>query len=139
VRDQVENLANPQVQQLLLAEALDTAPVLVFVANEQMRYVAVSQTACDVLGYTRSELLQLRVTDVAVAPDADSLYDAMLKSRRQKGSTPIRAKDGRTIPFFYNARSTTVAGMHYFVSVGFVEEQLPPALRDLLSNRRSEE
>jgi PAS domain S-box-containing protein len=139
VSEQIENLANPRVQQLLLAEALDTAPVLVFVADEQMRYVAVSQTACDVLGYTRSELLRLRVTDIAVAPDAGDLYDAMLQTRRQEGSTPIRAKDGRMIPFFYSARSTTVAGMHYFVSVGFVEEQLPPALRDLLSSRRRDE
>jgi PAS domain S-box-containing protein len=136
--DQIENLANPRVQQLLLAEALDTAPLLVFVADEQMRYVAVSQTACDVLGYTRSELLQLSVTDVAVAPEAGELYEAMLHTRRQEGSTPIRARDGRLIPFFYNARATTVAGMEYFVSVGFVEEQLPPALRDLVSNRRGE-
>ena len=137
--EQIDNLANPRVQQLLLAEALDTAPLLVFVADEQMRYVAVSQTACDVLGYTRAELLKLRVSDVAVAPDASDLYDSMVRTRRQEGATPIRAKDGRLIPFFYNARSTTVAGMEYFVSVGFVEEQLPPALRDLLSSRRREE
>ena len=130
--EQIDNLANARVQQLLLAEALDTAPLLVFVADEQMRYVAVNQTACDVLGYTRRELLQLRVTDVAIAPEAGDLYDSMLRTRRQEGSTPIRAKDGRLIPFFYNARATTVAGMHYFVSVGFVEEQLPPVLRDLL-------
>jgi PAS domain S-box-containing protein len=139
VSDQIENLADPRVQQLLLAEALDTAPLLVFVADEQMRYVAVNQTACDVLGYTRSELLRLRVTDVAAAPEAGGLYDAMLRTRRQEGSTPIRARDGRLIPFFYNARSATVAGMHYFVSVGFVEEQLPPALRDLLSSPRPSE
>jgi PAS domain S-box-containing protein len=132
VSEQIDNLANPRVQQLLLAEALDTAPLLVFVADEQMRYVAVSQTACDVLGYTRAELLQLRVTDVAVAPEAGDLYDSMLRARRQEGSTTIRAKDGRLITFFYNARPATVAGMQYFVSVGFVEEQLPPVLRGLL-------
>ena len=34
--EQIENLANPRVQQLLLAEALDTAPLLVFVADDQM-------------------------------------------------------------------------------------------------------
>jgi PAS domain S-box-containing protein len=139
VSEHIENLANTRVQQLLLAEALDTAPLLVFVADEQMRYVAVSQTACDVLGYTRGELLQLRVTDVATAPEAGELYDSMLQTRRQEGSTPIRAKNGRLIPFFYNARSTTVAGMRYFLAVGFVEEQLPPALRDRLSSGRPSE
>jgi PAS domain S-box-containing protein len=133
VSDQIENLANLRVQQLLLAEALDRAPLLVFVADEQKRYVAVNQTACDVLGYTRPELLRLCVTDVAAAPDAGDLYETMLRMRRQEGSTPIRAKDGRLIPFFYNARSATVAGMEYFVSV---EEHLPPALQDLLSGPR---
>ena len=136
---QIENLANPRVQQLLLAEALDTAPVLVFVADEQMRYVAVNQTACDVLGYSRTEVLQLRVTDIAVAPEAGDLYDALLRTRRQEGSTPLRAKDGRLIPFFYNARSTTVAGMQYFVALGFLEEQLPPALVELVVAARPSE
>src|SRR5204862_7784223 len=96
--DQIENLADVRVQQLLLAEALDTAPLLVFVADEQMRYVAVNRTACDVLGYTRSELLRLRVVDVAVAPEAGQLYAPMLETRRQAGPTPIRAQGRRLIP-----------------------------------------
>jgi len=95
-----------------------------------MRYVAVNRTACDALGYERAELLRLRVTDVAVAADAPELYEQMLRSRSQEGSTLIRSKDGRLLPFFYNARETVVAGMHYYVSVGFLEEQLPPALRE---------
>jgi PAS domain S-box-containing protein len=108
---------------------LDTAPLLVFVADEQMRYVAVNQTACDALGYTRAELLALLVTDVAVAPDASDLYEEMLHARRHEGSTPLRTKDGRLLAFFYNARETKVVGMRYYVAVGFLEEQLPPALR----------
>jgi PAS domain S-box-containing protein len=123
------NLANPHVQQALLGEVLDGAPALVFVADDEMRYVAVNQTACDALGYSREELLAMRVTEVAVAPDATDLYDAMLRSRRQEGVTVIRARDGRLLRFFYNARDTRVAGLRYFVSVGFLEEQLPEALR----------
>jgi PAS domain S-box-containing protein len=94
-----------------------------------MRYVAVNETACAALGYTRDELLQLRVTDVAVAPEAGDLYAHMVERRSQEGSTAVRAKDGTLLQLFYNARQTTVAGMRYYVSVGFLEEQLPPALR----------
>jgi PAS domain S-box-containing protein len=117
------------VQQTLLADALDTAPLLVFVADEEMRYVAVNQTACEALGYARAELLGLRVTDVAVASEAGDLYERMLQARSQEGSTPIRTKDGRLLLFFYNARETIVAGMRYYVAVGFLESQLPPVLR----------
>jgi PAS domain S-box-containing protein len=127
--DHLDNLANPLVQQALLADALDTAPLLVFVADEEMRYVAVNQTACEALGYARAELLGLRVTDVAVASEAGELYERMLQSRSQEGSTPIRTKDGRLLLFFYNARDTIVAGMRYYVAVGFLESQLPPVLR----------
>jgi PAS domain S-box-containing protein len=125
----IDNLADPRVQQSLLADVLDRAPVLVFVADEEMRYVAVNQTVCDALGYTRGELLRLRVSDVAVTPDAPELYKEMLRTRSQEGMTAIRTKDGRLLQFFYNARETKVAGLRYYVSVGFLEQQLPPALR----------
>ena len=119
--DEISSLSHAGVQQTLLAQVVDTAPALVFVADEEMRYVAVNQTACDVLGYTRDELLRLRVTDVAVADDAPELYTEMLQRRGQTGATSIRAKDGRLLRLLYRARQTQVAGMHYYVSVGFVE------------------
>ena len=60
------------MQQGLLYEAWDQAPALVFVADENMHYIAVNRTACETLGYTRDELVSLSVTDIAVAPDARS-------------------------------------------------------------------
>lgn len=119
--DEISSLAHAGVQQSLLAQVIDTAPALLFVADEEMRYVAVNQTACDVLGYTREELLRLRVTDVAVADEAPGLYSEMLQSRAQTGTTAIRAKDGRLLRLRYNARRTQAAGMEYFVSIGFVD------------------
>lgn len=127
--DHLANLANPQVQRSLLGDVIDAAPVLVFVADERMRYVAVNQAACDALGYTREDLLGLSVTDIAVEPEATDLYTDMIRTRSQDGSTMIRARDGALKRYFYNARSTTVAGMSYYVSVGFLEEQLPEALQ----------
>jgi PAS domain S-box-containing protein len=108
------------MQQALLLELWDQAPALVFVADHEMRYLAVNQTACDVLGYTREELLGLRVTDVAVADDAGGLYDDLLEVARQTGTTRIRAKDGATHSFDYSARECTIAGLTYYISVGFV-------------------
>ena len=58
-------MSEPLVQSILLGDAVEHAPVAILVADEEMRYVAANLTACELLGYTRDELLRLRVTDVA--------------------------------------------------------------------------
>ena len=117
-------VAHPLVQRSLLYEVWDQAPALVFVADEEMRYIAVNQTACDVLGYTREELLELRVTDVAVAPDAPELYSDMVDSGEQTGVTLLCARDGKLLPFRYMAKRGTVAGMPYYIAMGFIASAL---------------
>jgi two-component system, sensor histidine kinase and response regulator len=118
----IANLAQSPVQQLLMSEALDDGPSLIFVADDEMRYAAVNLTACRVLGYTREELLGLAVTDVAVAPEAPTLYDEMVRTRSHHGVTPIRTKDGRLLPLTYNACEVQVSGLPYWVSIGHVED-----------------
>ena len=110
------------IQPGLLGEAVDAGPALVFVADESGRYVAVNRRACEVLGYEREELLDLRVTEVATAPDASDLYSALLRSGTATGTTILRAKDGSLHRFAYRATETVTAGMPFWVSVGFVED-----------------
>lgn len=86
-----------------------------------MRYLAVNQLACDALGYTREELLELRVPDVAVAPEATDLYEQMLRHASQAGRTALRRKDGSLVQFNYWAQQTTAARMTFWVSVGYTE------------------
>jgi PAS domain S-box-containing protein len=112
--------AETLIQTSLLGEAVDTSPALVFVADEQMRYIAVNQTACDVLGYTRDELLKLTVADVARDSGAPAEYDEMLARGRRDGVAVLTTKDGRTLDFHYGASRTRVAKLEMFVSVGFV-------------------
>jgi PAS domain S-box-containing protein len=109
------------VQASLIGEALDSGPLLVFVADETMRYLAVNQLACDTLGYDRDELLDLRVADVAVAPEAPELYERMLRDTSQRGVTELRRKDGSVVQFHYWAQETKTAGMTFWVAVGYVE------------------
>ena len=120
----VKNLAQPQVQQFLMYEALDEGPSLIFVADEKMRYVAVNQTACRILGYTREELLALAVPDVAVAPEAPRIYDDMILARGHRGVTMIRAKDGQLLSLRYTAAEVRVSGLPYWVSIGHIEDDL---------------
>jgi PAS domain S-box-containing protein len=112
--------AEALIQTALVGEAVDGGPALVFVADEDMRYVAVNRCACDTLGYTREELLQLKVTDVARESTSPAEYDEMLARGSRAGVSILTAKDGRELTFEYRARRTKVSGLELFVAVGFV-------------------
>jgi PAS domain S-box-containing protein len=114
------SVAEDLIQTALLGEALDSGPALVFVADEDMRYIAVNETACRTLGYTREELLALSVDKVARGPGASTEYDEMLVRGFRYGSAVLTCKDGAELDFVYRASQTAVAGLTLFVSVGFV-------------------
>jgi PAS domain S-box-containing protein len=111
------SVAEPLVQAGLLGEAIDRAPDAVFVADESMRYLAVNQAACSLLGYTREELLELRTTDIATYPEATQEYDEMMTLRSRSGTATLRRKDGEHIAAEYRAHETQLAGMTVYVAI----------------------
>jgi PAS domain S-box-containing protein len=113
-----EGVSQPLVQASLLGEAIDGGPVLVFVADEEMRYVAANRYACEVLGYRREELLGLQVTDVVPGSGTDEQYAEFVRDGFMAGTTSLTRKDGSTVRFSYRATTTTVANLDLFVSVG---------------------
>jgi PAS domain S-box-containing protein len=113
---------DPLVQSSLVGEAMEDGPALVFVADHDMRYVAVNRFACEALGYTRDELMGLSVTDVAVETRAADMYDDLLRTSQNRGTTALRHKDGRLLRFDYRASETRLAGLTLYVAVGFLEE-----------------
>jgi PAS domain S-box-containing protein len=114
--------AEALIQTALVGEAVDAGPALVFVADDEMRYVAVNRCAAETLGYTREELLQLRVTEVARESTSPAEYDQMLSRGFRAGVSILTAKDGRELAFEYRAMQTKVAGLELFVAIGFVQD-----------------
>ncbi len=114
------NVAEPLVQASLIGEAIDQGPVLVLVADDDMKYVAVNQFAADTLGYSREELLSLSVTDVVPGPDTERIFADFVAQRQLDGVTELTAKDGSVMRIGYRARETRVAGMQLYVSVGWL-------------------
>ena len=114
------SVAEGLIQTALLGEAVDAGPALVFVADEEMRYIAGNSRACEVLGYTREELLELKVTEIAREHESGAQYDEMLARGFRHGTALLTRKDGTTVEFAYQAGKTRVAGLDLFVSVGFV-------------------
>jgi PAS domain S-box-containing protein len=111
------SVAEPLVQAGLLGEAIDQAPDAVLVADESMRYIAVNQAACRLLGYTREELLALPMTDVAVHPEARHEYEEMMAHRGRTGTVVLRRKDGGKVGAAYRAHETKLAGMTVYVAI----------------------
>jgi PAS domain S-box-containing protein len=111
------SVAEPLVQAGLLGEAIDRAPDAVLVADESMRYLAVNQAACRLLGYSREELLTMKTTDIATHPGAAEEYDEMMAHRTKTGTTVLRHKDGTAIAAAYRAHETKLAGMTVYVAI----------------------
>ncbi|HSO01670.1 MAG TPA: PAS domain-containing protein [Gaiellaceae bacterium] len=110
-------VAHEVIQKSLVGEAVDGGPVGVFVADHDRKYIAVNDYACRLLGYTRAELLDLTVTDVAVNEEAAADYEQMIRRGRETGQALLRAKDGRDVPVRFRASSTTVGGLELFVGI----------------------
>jgi PAS domain S-box-containing protein len=105
------------VQKSLVGEALEHGPVGVFVAGDDGRYLAVNAYACDLLGYTRAEFLDLRVHDVAVDPDAQLNYTEMRRTGSRTGTTRLRRSDGTELEVCFRASQTTVGGMLVYIGI----------------------
>ena len=114
------NLAEPLVQASLVGEALDNGPMFVVVVDDDMNHIAVNRYAAEVLGYTREELLSLKVTDIAPGPETCRIFADFVAHRQQDGVVELVRKDGTRVRVGYSARETTVAGMTLYVSVGSV-------------------
>jgi PAS domain S-box-containing protein len=91
----------------------------VFVVGDDYRHIAVNQYACTLLGYTREELLALSARELAPELDLDDHLVSALSARRLEGRTVLRRKDGSPVEIEFRAQEAQVAGMPFFVSVGW--------------------
>jgi PAS domain S-box-containing protein len=112
------SVSEPLVQASLLGEAIDAGPVAVMVADEDGRYVAVNRFACELLGYTREELLGLGMQNVVRGNGSDAELAELVATRRWEGDRELERKDGTLVRMSWMARETRVAGMTFYVSVG---------------------
>ena len=109
-------VADPLIQATLLAEAVDNGPVAIFVVGDDLRYVAVNRSACELLGYEREELLDLTAREVMPELDMHEHLLQAIRDRRSRGRWTLRRKDGEPVEVEFRASEASVAGMPYLVS-----------------------
>jgi PAS domain S-box-containing protein len=106
------------VQETLLGEALEHAPVGALVLDETGRYLAANRMACRLTGYARGELLGLSPTDLAAEPAVvTEKLQQMASGALEHGETCVRCKDGAVVPVEYRVGATRSGGLPYFVLV----------------------
>jgi PAS domain S-box-containing protein len=106
------------VQEALLGEALEHAPIAAIVLDEQGRYLAANRMACELTGYSRNELLEGGAQ--ALTFDPDSLPNALTRMVRgdlTAGTADMRCKDGRAITCEYRVGATRSGGLPFHVLV----------------------
>src|SRR5436305_1704316 len=87
--------------QRLTQYLLDRAGEGAFWADSEGRFFYVNEAACSLMGYTREEMLEMRVADT-LRPEKGALFQELSRKVRQSGSytfevTHVR-KDGRRFP-----------------------------------------
>jgi PAS domain S-box-containing protein len=112
--------------QSVFEHALDA----ILVADDSARYVDANPAACQLLGYTRDELLKLSVSDLTTLnsrEEFDKLWNVFLQTGKAEADLALRCKDGSVRWVDYRAVANIQPGRHFSV------------LRDITERRRMEE
>jgi PAS domain S-box-containing protein len=103
----------------LLGEALMAGRSAVAVTDDDGRYIAVNDSAVELLGYPREELVKLNERDVSLSSEEEiGEVLAMLRQRRSiERTVRLRRKDGVVGAIDYVSFESFVAGLPVVVTV----------------------
>jgi PAS domain S-box-containing protein len=107
LQKEVDEFAAPQtdggshVHQEFLGE------YVVFV-NSERRYIEVTDGVCELLGYSREELLSKKIDDITapeLAPEVNTKFERYVADGRMEGNYALLAKDGHRVPIHFISRA----------------------------------
>jgi PAS domain S-box-containing protein len=113
--------ADAAVQSLLIGDAMEGAPAAVFVVDDRHQFLAVNRFACDLLGYTRDELLERTADAVAPNADVEAGLAALRRDGRREGTVELKHRDGTFVRVRYWASETTVSGISFWIAIAVPE------------------
>jgi PAS domain S-box-containing protein len=106
------------VQETLLGEALEHAPIGAIVLDETGRYIAANRRACRLTGYAREELLDAGPRALAAEPEkVPAALEQMANGGLEHGTASMRCRDGSLIDVVYRVGATRSGGLPQFVFV----------------------
>jgi PAS domain S-box-containing protein len=109
----------PEAQQYLLGQGLEKSDLAVFLGDESLRYFAVSQGACRLLGFEREELLEMDASQLVDLPvrRLQNAYRDFEQAGIREGPVRLRRRDGTTVQARHVTVATRAAGMPAFLTI----------------------
>jgi PAS domain S-box-containing protein len=93
----------------------------IFIIDEEGRFIEVNQAACDLTGYTREELFNLKITDLYEKTDEEAyfnLFQRILRGASILTEEKIVRKDGTKIVVEFSNKLIILNDQAYLHSVG---------------------
>ena len=122
MRDITERKRASEDYQMVLRTAMDGF----WAVDMQGRFLEANETYCRIIGYTRDELLAMRISDIEVAesPEATAAHIAVvMRTGSDRFVTRHRRKDGRVLDVEVSANYLPSNGGRFFVFARDVTER----------------
>jgi PAS domain S-box-containing protein len=108
------------IHQTLLGDAWENATAAISVFSDDGRYIACNRAFCELSGYTREEIMQMRVGVDLAADDRNlQLFKGIVGEGRRRGTGGLKRKDGTVVECDVEAIATTVANLPYHIVLYF--------------------
>jgi PAS domain S-box-containing protein len=107
----------------LLGDAWENAATGAVVFNDARQYLAANAAYCALTGYSRDEIIDLRVGHNLLLEEIDQAeFIRRITDHRQLGQAVIRRKDGTPLPVSYMVIPTEVSGRACYVGLVWPRE-----------------
>ncbi len=127
-----QEMAARQREELLFRSLFEQANDAIFIEDEEDRIIDANPRACELLGYTREELLQMRVSDLQ-APEVRGMPGTVIRAELASGRRTIEGldirKDGTRVPV--EVSTTRLSGL--------AEGLVLSIVRDISERKQTEE
>jgi PAS domain S-box-containing protein len=101
-----------------IQRVVDEAPLPTLVCDDRGRYVAVSRSACSLVGYSCDELRGRHVWDLTAGTtqsEVEPLWRAFIAQGRQRGTYTLQHREGSLLSVDYIAQANVIHGYHVSV------------------------
>ncbi len=116
---------------------VENAPLGIFVVDGNGKYIEVNQEACKLLGYTKDELLQLSIPDVAIAEAGLSNFNKLTEGGELHYESGLRRKDGSIV--YVRLDAVAIGNDQFMGFCANIEERIQYEIDLLESKEKAEE
>lgn len=93
-----------RISELSYRSIMNQAADGIFIADQTGRYLDVNRAGCEMLGYTREEILALTMQDIVAAVSMPLRFNDLLDGKTVIMERELRAKGGRIVPVEVSAK-----------------------------------